>query len=45
MAENAFKGYKTLYKRWNSEEYEGLIPKFGGKPSKLTKENKEELKS
>ena len=29
----------------NLEGYKGLIPKFGGgRPSKLTKENKEELK-
>jgi len=37
-------GYSYL-KRWNSEWYKGLIPKFGGgRPSRLTKENKEKLK-
>ncbi|MHC1569050.1 MAG: helix-turn-helix domain-containing protein, partial [Candidatus Syntropharchaeia archaeon] len=37
-------GY-TWLKRWNSNGYEGLIPKFGGgRPSKLTKDQKEELK-
>lgn len=37
-------GYSWL-KRWNKEGYEGLIPKFGGgRPPKLTNEQKEELK-
>ena len=32
-------------KRWNSNGYEGLIPEFGGgRPSKLTEEQKEELR-
>jgi putative transposase len=32
-------------KRWNSRGYEGLIPEFaGGRPSKLTEEEKEELR-
>ncbi|CAD7773849.1 Homeodomain-like domain protein [Candidatus Methanoperedenaceae archaeon GB50] len=37
-------GYVWL-KRWNSRGYEGLIPDFGGgRPSKLTEEQKEELR-
>jgi len=37
-------GYEWL-KRWNSKGYEGLIPELGGgRPAKLTKEQKEELK-
>ena len=37
-------GYSYL-KRWNSKGYEGLIPEFGGgRPPKLTEENKEKLK-
>jgi putative transposase len=37
-------GY-TWLKRWNSKGYEGLIPEFGGgRPSKLTEEQKEKLK-
>ena len=37
-------GYSWL-KRSNSNGYEGLIPEFGGgRPSKLSKEQKEELK-
>ena len=37
-------GYAWL-KRWNSNGYEGLIPEFGGgRPSKLTEEQKEELR-
>ncbi|MBW9220964.1 helix-turn-helix domain-containing protein [Methanothermococcus sp. SCGC AD-155-M21] len=37
-------GYSWL-KRWNSKGYEGLIPEFGGgRPPKLTKEQKEKLK-
>ncbi|CAD7776641.1 MAG: Homeodomain-like domain protein [Candidatus Methanoperedenaceae archaeon GB50] len=37
-------GYAWL-KRWNSNGYEGLIPDFGGgRPSKLTEEQKEKLK-
>ncbi|CAD7775823.1 Homeodomain-like domain protein [Candidatus Methanoperedenaceae archaeon GB37] len=37
-------GYAWL-KRWNSNGYEGLIPDFGGgRPSKLTEEQKEELR-
>ncbi|QEF94381.1 MULTISPECIES: IS630 family transposase [Methanothermobacter] len=37
-------GYAWL-KRWNSKGYEGLIPEFGGgRPSKLTEDEKEELK-
>ncbi len=37
-------GYAWL-KRWNSKGYEGLIPEFGGgRPSKLTKDQKEELR-
>ena len=36
-------GYAWL-KRWNSRGYEGIIPDFGGgRPSKLTEEQKEEL--
>ena len=36
-------GYAWL-KRWNSNGYEGLIPEFGGgRPSKLTKDQKEKL--
>jgi len=32
-------------RRWNEEGYEGLIPRFGGgKPPKLTSEQKEQLK-
>ncbi|MHB8372794.1 MAG: helix-turn-helix domain-containing protein [Thermoplasmataceae archaeon] len=32
-------------RRWNESGYEGLIPRFaGGKPGKLTKEQKNELK-
>ena len=32
--------------RWNESGYDGLIPRFaGGKPGKLTKDQKEELKS
>ena len=31
--------------RWNAEGYDGLIPKYaGGRPSKLTEDQKEELK-
>ncbi|MBW9222559.1 helix-turn-helix domain-containing protein [Methanothermococcus sp. SCGC AD-155-C09] len=37
-------GYVYL-KKWNSEGYDGLLPKYGGRPSKLTKNNKEELKN
>lgn len=37
-------GYAWL-KRWNSRGYEGLIPEFGGgRPAKLTDEQKEKLK-
>jgi len=37
-------GYAWL-RRWNSNGYEGLIPEFGGgRPSKLTEEQKEELR-
>jgi putative transposase len=37
-------GYAWL-KRWNSRSYEGLIPEFGGgRPSRLTEEQKEKLK-
>jgi putative transposase len=37
-------GYAWL-KRWNSKGYDGLIPEFsGGRPSKLTEEQKEELR-
>jgi len=37
-------GYSWL-KRWNSGGYEGLIPEFGGgRPAKLTEEQKEKLK-
>ena len=38
-------GYAWL-KRWNSRGYEGIIPRFGGgsRPSKLTEEQKEELR-
>ena len=37
-------GYAWL-KKWNSHGYEGLIPEFGGgRPSKLTEDQKEELK-
>ncbi|MHC1567198.1 MAG: helix-turn-helix domain-containing protein, partial [Candidatus Syntropharchaeia archaeon] len=37
-------GYAWL-KRWNSNGYEGLKPNYGGgRPSKLTEEQKEELK-
>ncbi|WP_156786017.1 IS630 family transposase [Archaeoglobus veneficus] len=37
-------GYAWL-KRWNSKGYEGLIPEFGGgRPAKLTKEQKEKLR-
>ena len=37
-------GYEWL-KRWNSSGYEGLIPEFGGgRPTKLSKEQKEELR-
>jgi len=37
-------GYAWL-KRWNTRGYEGLIPEFGGgRPSKLTEEQKEKLK-
>ena len=37
-------GYSWL-KRWNSSGYEGLTPEFGGgRPSKLTEDQKEELK-
>ena len=33
-------------KRYNEEGYDGLIPKFdGGRPGKLSKEQKEELKN
>ena len=33
-------------RRWNESGYEGLIPRFaGGKPGKLTKDQKEELTS
>ncbi len=33
-------------RRWNESGYEGLIPRFaGGKPGKLSKDQKEELKS
>ena len=32
-------------KKWNSRGYEGIIPEFGGgRPSKLTEEQKEELR-
>jgi Transposase and inactivated derivatives len=32
-------------RRWNEDGYDGLIPRFGGgRPSKLTSEQKEELK-
>ena len=32
-------------RRWNKDEYKGLIPRFGGgKPPKLTSEQKEQLK-
>jgi len=34
-----------LQRRWNESGYNGLIPKFrGGRPSKLTSEQKEQLK-
>ncbi|MBW9222311.1 hypothetical protein KKP97_04605 [Methanothermococcus sp. SCGC AD-155-C09] len=33
-------GYVYL-KKWNSEGYGGLLPKYGGRPSKLTKNNGE----
>ena len=36
-------GYAWL-KRWNSRGYGGLIPEFGGGPSKLTEGQKERLK-
>lgn len=37
-------GYSWL-KMWNSRGYEGLIPEFGGgRPAKLTKEQKERLR-
>lgn len=37
-------GYIWL-KRWNGEGYKGLIPRFaGGRPPKITPEQKEELK-
>lgn len=37
-------GYNWL-ERWNQDGYEGIIPRFaGGRPSKLTKNEKEELK-
>ena len=37
-------GY-TWLKRWNSRGYEGLKPNYGGgRPSKLTEEQKEELR-
>ncbi len=33
-------------KRWNESSYDGLIPRFaGGKPSKLTEDQKKELKA
>ncbi|KAF5068447.1 transposase [Methanospirillum sp. J.3.6.1-F.2.7.3] len=36
-------GY-TWQERWNSEGYAGLVPKYaGGRPSKLTDQQKEEL--
>ncbi|MBW9221069.1 transposase [Methanothermococcus sp. SCGC AD-155-M21] len=38
-------GYSWL-KRWNSKGYRGLIPEFGGgRPPKLTEEDKEKLKN
>jgi putative transposase len=38
-------GYQWL-KRWNESGYEGLVPRFaGGKPSKLTGDQKKELKA
>lgn len=38
-------GYQWL-QRWNDSGYEGLIPRFaGGKPSKLTGEQRKELES
>ena len=38
-------GYQWL-KRWNESGYEGLSPRFaGGKPSKLTGDQKKELKA
>ena len=37
-------GY-AWFKRWNSSGYEGLKPNYGGsRPSKLTEEQKEELR-
>ena len=37
-------GYNWL-ERWNEDGYEGLIPRFaGGRPSKLTDEEKSQLK-
>jgi len=37
-------GYEWL-KRWNPKGYEGSIPEFGGgRPAKLTEEQKEKLK-
>jgi putative transposase len=37
-------GYNWL-KRWNEDGYEGLIPRFaGGRPSKLTDQEKNQLK-
>lgn len=37
-------GYQWL-QRWNESGYEGLVPRFaGGKPSKLTPDQKKELK-
>ena len=37
-------GY-TWLKKWNSKGYEGLVPNFGGgRPAKLSEEQKEELK-
>ncbi|CAD7769397.1 Homeodomain-like domain protein [Candidatus Methanoperedenaceae archaeon GB50] len=37
-------GY-AWFKRWNSNGYEGLKPNYGGsRPSKLTEEQKEELR-
>ncbi|EQD75649.1 ISA1083-3 transposase, partial [mine drainage metagenome] len=37
-------GYQWL-RRWNESAYDGLVPRFaGGKPGRLTKEQKDELK-
>ncbi len=38
-------GYQWL-ERWNESGFDGLVPRFaGGKPSKLSKEQKKELKA